>query len=176
MPILGSDIILRLTTSAGAAGDTNAQPNANASLGKYTSTTKVPFGTLFDDVTASENAAGTVNYRAIDVLNNHATLVLRGALVYLGYISSTANVALAVDNVGPVAKTASVQGSSIANETTTPAGVGAFSTPTDATTGLALGDLSPGQIRRVWIRRTAAGATATVDDSFTIYVVGDSDA
>jgi len=181
MAIAPTDIIFRLTTKAGSAGDTTAQATptdpTNGSLGGYTSTSVMASGAngLFDDISGAENAASTIDYRAIDVLNNHATLSLQNAVVYLSaQVSGGASVAIAVDSVGPVAKGSASQGSSIATETTTPTGVGAFSSPTTAATGLALGTLAPGQIRRVWIRRTAADTSALDSDGFTLAVTGDT--
>lgn len=175
MPIVASDIVTRFTVKTGSAGDTTAG-NAAGSLGGFTSTTAWADGaTLFDDISGAENAASTVDYRAVDVLNNHATLTLQNAVVYLSSeVAGGASVAIAVDNVGPVAKGAASQGASIANETTAPTGVGAFSSPTTAGTGLSLGSIAPGQVRRVWIRRTAANSAALNNDGVTLGFAGDT--
>lgn len=177
MAITASDIVTRYTVKTGSAGDTTAG-TAAGSLGGFTSTTAWTGGSLndlFDDVSGTENAASTVDYRAIDVLNNHATLTLLNAVVYVSAeVAGGAGVAIAVDNTGPVAKGATTQGASIATETTAPTGVGAFSTPTTAAAGLALGSLAPGQIRRVWIRRTAANTAAVDADGFTLGIAGDT--
>jgi hypothetical protein len=181
VPIVASDIVLRHTVKTGSAGDTTAQAaptNATTgSLGGFTSTSVFSGGTngLFDDISGAENAASTVDYRAFDVLNNHASLTLQNAVVYLSAeVAGGASVAIAVDNVGPVAKGATSQGASIATETTAPTGVGTFSSPTTIGTGLALGSLAPGQIRRVWVRRTAANTAAINADGVTFAITGDT--
>ena len=60
MAITASDIALNLSTTAGSAGDTLAQADPNASLGKYVSTTVMSAGanSLFDDISGAENADG----------------------------------------------------------------------------------------------------------------------
>jgi hypothetical protein len=176
MAIASGDIDFRLTTKSGSAGDTTAQGDPDLSLGGYTSTTEMSGGAngLFDDISGAENAASTVDYRAIDVLNNHGSLTLTGAVVYLSAeVSGGASIAIGVDPTGPVAKTSSSQGLDIADETTAPAAV-SFSSPTSLGTGLALGDIAAGYIRRVWVRRTAADTAAKDSDGVTIAVGGDT--
>ncbi|MET8149387.1 hypothetical protein ACIBSW_34540 [Actinoplanes sp. NPDC049668] len=166
MPIVASDIVFRLTTKGGSAGDTTASTPAE-SLGGHVSTSVFAPGanSLFDDISGSENSASVVDYRAFAVLNNHASLTLQNAVVYLSAeAAGGANIAIAVDNVGPVAKGAAVQGASIAKETTAPSGVGAFSSPTTAAVGLALGNLAPGQVRFVWVKRSATNSAAAADN------------
>lgn len=173
MAITSTDIVLRYSVVTGAAGDSTAG-TAAGSLGKYASTTAVATGAngLFDDISGAENAASTVDYRCIFVLNNHATLTMQNAVVYLSAeVAGGASVALAVDNIAASAKgSASAQAAQIANETTAPTGVGAFSSPTTVATGLALGNITPGQVRGVWVRRTAANSAALDADGVTIGV------
>ena len=173
MAIVASDIVLRLTVKAGSAGDTTAQAaptnETTGALGGFTSTSVMGTGanSLFDDITGAENAASTVDYRAFDVLNNHGSLTLQNAVVYLSAeTAGGASIAIAVDNVGPVAKGSASQGSSIAT--------GSFSSPTTAGTGLALGSIPAGQIRRVWVKRTAANTAALDSDGVTFAVTGDT--
>lgn len=177
MPIVASDIVFRYSVKTGSAGDTVAG-TAAGSLGKYVSTTAWAggAGTLFDTITGDENAASTVDYRCIFVLNNHASITLENAVVYVSAeTAGGASVAIAVDNIAASAKTsASAQAAEIATETTAPTGVGAFSTPTTKGAGLALGSLTPGQVRAVWIRRTAANSAAINADGFTLTVAGDT--
>jgi hypothetical protein len=180
MPIVTTDLIFRLSTTAGAAGDSTAQANPNAALGKYVSTTVLAAGanTLYDDVSGAENAASTIDYRCVFVLNNHATLTLQNAVVYVSsQVAGGATVAIATDNIAPSAKgSASAQAALIATETTAPTGVSAFSTPTTAPTGLALGNIGPGQVKAFWARRTAANTTAVTGDGVTFAVAGDTEA
>lgn len=181
MAIVASDIVFRLTVKAGSAGDTTAQaaPSSETvgALGGFTATTVFATGAngLFDDVSGAENAASTVDYRAFDVLNNHGTLTLQNAVVYLSAeTAGGASIAIAVDNTGPVAKGSASQGANISTGTTAPTGVGAFSSPTTSGTGLSLGSIPAGQIRRVWVRRTAANSAALDSDGVTFAVTGDT--
>jgi hypothetical protein len=177
MPIVSGDLIIRLSTKSGAAGDSTAS-TPGASLGKYVSTTVMSTAAngLFDDVSGEENAASTVDYRCIFVLNNHATLTLQSAAIYLSAeVAGGASIAIASDNIGPVAKgQAGAQAAEIANETTAPTGVSAFSSPTTRAGGIALGNIAPGQVRAVWVRRTAANSAALDADGVTFVVAGDT--
>lgn len=177
MPIVASDLVLRLSTTAGAAGDSTAG-TGSGSLGKYVSTTVAPSTTagVFDDVSGDENASSVVDYRCVFVLNNHASLTLTNAAVYLSAeVAGGASIAIAVDNIGPVAKgSGSAQAAQVASETTAPSGVSAFSSPTTRAGGIALGNIGPGQVRAVWLRRTAANSAAIDADGVTIAVAGDT--
>jgi hypothetical protein len=86
MPIVTGDILFKLSVTTGAAGNSTTQGNVNNSLGKYISTTQITDATLnnlFDDVSGDENTAGTVDYRAFFIHNNHASLTLQSPVVWL---------------------------------------------------------------------------------------------
>lgn len=177
MAIVAGDILFKLSTTAGSAGDSNTSTPAG-SLGKYVSTTQVSAGAngLFDDISGAENAASTVDYRGIFVHNNHATLSLLNAVVYISAeTAGGASVALATDNIAASAKgSASAQEAQIASETTAPTGVSAFSSPTTAGAGLSLGTIAAGQVKGFWVRRTAANSAALDNDGATLAVAGDT--
>jgi hypothetical protein len=177
MAIVASDIVFRYSVVTGSAGDSTAG-TATGSLGKYVSTTAWTAGTnsLFDNITGDENAASTVDYRCIFVLNNHATLTLQSAVVYVSAeVAGGASVAIALDNIAISAKaSASAQAALIASETTAPTGVGTFSTPTTKAAGLAIGNIAPGQVKAIWVKRTAANSAALDADGFTLAVAGDT--
>lgn len=178
MAIVASDIVLRLSVVTGAAGDSTAQGNVNNSLGKYVSTTAMGTGanSLYDDISGAENTASTVDYRCFFVLNNHATLTMLATAVYLSSeVAGGASVAIALDNIAASAKgSASAQAAQIANETTAPTGVGTFSSPTTRAAGLLIGDLTPGQVKGVWVRRTAANSAALDADGVTFGIACDT--
>jgi hypothetical protein len=173
MAITATDIVFRLSVAA-AAGDTTAGTPA-ASLGDQVSTTAITTATLnnlFDDVTGAESAAGDVEYRGIFVLNNHATLTLANATVeVLSQTSGGGTIDIATDNIAISAKTSgSTQMATIANESTLPTGISAFGAGP-----LALGDIGPGQVKGVWLRRTVtAGAGAVDPDGVVLRVNGDT--
>lgn len=173
MPIASADIQYRLSVAA-AAGDTTAGTPAT-SLGDQVSTTQVTaatIGNLFDDVSGAEASAGDVEYRCIFVLNNHATLTLQNATVTVN--SETAgggSIDIALDNIAISAKgAASAQAATIADENTAPSGVGAFGKGP-----LSIGNLAPGQVKGVWVRRTVAASTGALDpDGAILRVTGDT--
>lgn len=177
MAISSGDILLKYSVVTGSAGDSTAG-TASGSLGKYGSTTQVAAGAngLFDDISGAENAASTVDYRGIVVHNNHATLTLQNAVVYLSAeTAGGASIAIAVDNIAASAKgSSSAQLAQIANETTAPTGVSAFSSPTTAGAGLSLGSIAAGQFKGIWVRRTAANSAALDSDGVTIAISGDT--
>mgnify|MGYP001561535548 CR=1 FL=1 len=178
MAIAASDLLIKMSVKTGSAGDSTSSTVAG-SLGKYVSTTQVsttPLNNFFDDVSAAENVASTVDYRCYFLHNNHATLTYYGAVVYLSAeTAGGASMSIAVDNIAASAKgSSSAQADQIINETTAPTGVGAFSSPVTVGSGLALGDLAPGQVRAVWLKRTASNSGAVDLDGFTIAFAGDS--
>lgn len=178
MPIVSGDIVLRYSVVTGAAGDSTAG-TAGGSLGKYASTTAVATGAngLFDDITGAENAASEAEYRGVAVLNNHATLSLLNPVAYIASeVAGGASVALATDNIAASAKgSASAQMAQIANEDTAPTGVSAFSSPTTVGTGLSLGaSLAAGNVKGLWVRRTAANTAAVDNDGVTLGIGGDT--
>lgn len=174
MPIVTGDIIYRFSVAA-AAGDTTAGAAAT-SLGDQVSTTAITDATLnnlFDDVSGAEAAAGDIEYRCIFVLNNHATLTLVDAEVVID--SQTAGggtIDIALDNIAVSAKgSGSAQAAAVANESTGPGGgAGSFGAGP-----LTIGDLAPGQVKGIWVRRTVtAGAGAVNPDGAILEVTGDT--
>lgn len=177
MAIASTDILIKFSVAA-AAGDTTAG-TAATSLGDQVSTTQITDNTLnnlFDDVSGDENAASESEYRCIFVHNNHATLSLQTAVVWLSAeTAGGASIQIAIDNIAASAKgSASAQAAVIANEDTAPSGVGTFSAPTTKGTGLALGTLAAGQVRAVWVKRVTANTAALDNDSVSIRVEGDT--
>lgn len=109
MPIINTDIQYRL--SGGAANS-----SAAASLGGAKSTTVVP-SALFDDVSGAESAAGDIEYRCFYVHNNHGTLALQNAKLFIQ--ANTPGDRLAV-GVGTSAINGTEQ--TVADEQTAPTG------------------------------------------------------
>lgn len=177
--ITAGEILFKYSVGTGAAG--NAATSAAAtSLGKYISTTAWAGGAandLFDDISGAENAASTVDYRCIFVHNSNASNALQNAVVYLSAeVAGGAAIAIATDNVAASAIGASPAQSHgpIANETTAPSAVSAFSSPTTAGAGLSLGNIPAGSCKAFWVRRTAANTVALSGDGVTIAVSGDT--
>jgi hypothetical protein len=184
-----ADIKVYYSTKAGSAGNTLTS-TPTASLGKYISQTLVPTGAenLFLNASGAQNAAQEVHYRCVFVLNNHSTSTAYNALVYLdSEVAGGGNIAIATDNLAPSDKgSASAQAWSIATETTAPTGAtSVFSSPTAAprtdpnvpspppSTALVLGNLAPGQVKAVWVRRSLTNSAALAD-GFTLATAVDT--
>lgn len=177
MAIQSTDILLKLATTAGAAGNANTS-TPNASLGKYISTTVITdavLNNLFDNISGDENAAATVDYRCVFIHNAHATLTWQAIVAYLlSEVAGGANIAIGVDPTAASAiGAAGVQALTIANETTAPAGV-VFTSPTTLGAGIVIGDIAPGQCRAIWVRRTATISAALNNDGVTLRFQGNS--
>lgn len=161
MPIVAADIDTFL--SGGAANS-----NVNASLGGAQSSTAWTGGSLhdlFDVVGALENAASEAEYRAIYIENGHATLTAYGTVVYIS--AETAGGAVLAMAVADEAVNTTIE--TVANENTAPSGP-TFSAPTTQGTGIAIGDLAPGDSRGLWLRRTAANTVAVANDGATLTI------
>jgi hypothetical protein len=177
MPIIATDLLWKLSTKSGSAGN-SLTSTAAASLGKYISTTAWAGGVkndLFDDVTGAENAASTVDYRCVFIHNAHASITWQSGVVWLASeVAGGVTYAIGIDPAAASAiGSAGAQAAEIANETTAPGGV-SFSAPTTSGTGLSIGSLAPGQCRAVWIRRTAANTSAVNNDGVTLQITGDT--
>lgn len=179
MPITSTDILLKLSVTTGSAGNTVTSVPA-ASLGKYISTTLWDQTTLknnlFADVTGAENAASGNKYKAVFILNNHGSLTLQSAQLYIdSQVAGGADAAIGLDPTAISVKgAAGAQAVTIANEDTAPAGV-TFSTP-DSISPLAIGDIGPGQVKAFWIRRHANNTAAFGGDGVVVGIAGDTDA
>jgi hypothetical protein len=178
MAITATDILFKLSTTAGSAGHSTAQADPNASLGKYISTTQITDASLhnlFDVVTGDENAASDVEYRCIFVHNAHASLTWQAPVVWLSAeVSGGAVAAISVDTTAASAiGAAPAQAKQVADESTAPA-TQTFTAPTTKGTGLALADIPAGSCRAIWIRRAAANTAALNNDGVTIRVEGDT--
>jgi hypothetical protein len=160
MPIIVADIQRRL--SGGAANS-----NPAASLGGAKSSVASPLN-LFDTVAGDESAAGDVEYRVEYVHNNHPTLTLQGARLWI--TANTPGNRIAV-GLGTSAINGTEQ--TLANESTAPAGV-TFSQPTTKAGGLLLGDIPPGGHRAVHYRRTVAAGAAASNDTYSTRAEGDT--
>ena len=182
MPIASTDLLFKLSIKTGAAGNAAAQPDPNASLGTFISTTQLngtALNNLFDNVTGDENALSEAEYRCIFIHNAHATLTLLAPVVWLSAETAGGAVAALSIDTNPAsaigAPSSTVQAKTVVDENTAPA-TQTFSAPITKATGLALADLPAGQCRAVWVRRTAANTAAIDADGATLRVEGDTGA
>jgi hypothetical protein len=178
MPIVSGDLLYKYT---GAGSHNAAQTDPNASLGNFRASSNITSGALnnlFDDVSGAESAAGDTEYRAVGLLNNHGSLQLQDAKVWIS--ADTGNgqddVSFAVEAPSVSETTGAIQ--TIVNESTAPTGV-SWSDATSKATGLACpltgGDMDAGEWFGIWWRRIiSAGASAVSNEACTIRVEGDT--
>lgn len=168
MAITSSDIKFYLS-----GGASNTDPNA--SLGGAISSTEIVDNTvhnLFDKVTGAEADAGDTEYRAFYVKNTHATLTLQNAKIYIYSNTPSTDthvqISVASETGSPI--------QTIANENTAPSGQ-TFSDANGETNAISIGDLAPGAVKGIWIKRVVnAGASAYANDNAVIKVFGDTEA
>lgn len=178
MPITPADLLLKFSVAA-AAGDTDPS-DGDSSLGDQCSTTQLASGVLhdlFDRVTGDENAASDVEYRCIFVHNAHGSLTWQSAKAWISSeVAGGADFAISVDTTPASAVGAAApQAKTVADENTAPASQ-TFSAPADKASGLDLGDIGPGEVRAIWIRRSATNSAAVNADGFTLELEGDTGA
>ncbi len=177
MSIASSDILIKGSVTTGSAGDSTAQTVAGSNLGKYMSSTQPADATLnnlFPDVTGAENAASHVDYQCVFVHNSHATLTYTGCVVWIAaQVAGACAFDIALDTTAVSAHgAASAQAVTIANKDTAPAGATFAGTAVSLATALAIGDLTPGQVKAVWVKSTASNSAALANDGATIEFSG----
>lgn len=158
-----------------SGGSANTDPNA--SLGGEISSTTITSNqlqNLFANVSPAERASGKVDYRCFYFKNEHLTETLKDAVVYIASQtpSSDTSVEIGLDDAGIGDGSSTGVATTIVDELTPPDDV-VFSAPSNAGTGLAVGDLAPGECIAVWVKRTIeVGASAASNDPFTIRITG----
>lgn len=193
MPIVADDLKKYLT---GATTDGGTQTDPNASLGNYRSSTLIVNNSdnnLFDDVQGVEAQTGDTEYRCICIRNEHSSLELQNARVYLADadIGEGNSISFAVE-VPATGSETDGNAQTIANDHTAPivnttdhngsgSGVSDWSIATDYANGVPVSqgshdaNLGVGEIVFVWIKRTiGAGASADSGVDFTIRIEGDT--
>lgn len=104
---------------------------------------------VFDNVTAAQALSGKTSYRCHYVLNTHATDTAVDVRIWVK-TNTPAGDTLDI-GLGTSAKGSTEQ--QIGNETTEPTSV-TFSAPASYASSLVIGDLTAGQWKAVWLRRT----------------------
>lgn len=146
---------------SGGAGNSNP----NLSFGGIISSTAVVDNTdnnLFADVDGTEAAAGSTKYRGIYYKNDHASLELINARIFIATQTTSTDDSVEIGKDPAGAGDGSTTGvmTTIANENTAPAGV-TFSTPASYVAGISLSGMTFGKVHGVWHKRIVnAGALA----------------
>lgn len=172
MPIISSDILLRLS-----GGSSNTSPAA--SLGGAMSTvsggiiTSGAANNIWDDVNAAEAAAGDTEHRCVYVHNNHGSLTLQNAVVWIDSLTSSTDTEFDIA-LDPAAVGSTATASTGAEGTAPSGGTVTFSRPTSKGAGLSIGDIPAGSKKAIWIKRTVTASAAAASDSGSIRVEGDT--
>lgn len=159
-----------------SGGSSNNDPNA--ALGGEISLTEIvnnSLQNLMDNVTADQRVTGSIEYRCFYYANTHATETLANAVVYIAAQTPAADTAIAIglDPAGIGDGETTGVATTIPDEGTAPAAV-VFTAPDSAGAGLTAGDLAPGDVIAVWVRRTVdVGAAPASNDPFTLRITGD---
>lgn len=168
---------LRLSTTAGSAGDSEAG-TPTGSLGKYMATNSPANGqlaNLFPNITAQQNATGVTLYRCVFVQNDGPGTWFDASAYIESQVPGGGNISIGLDPTGVVAEDdASPQAVEIANGETAPAGV-TFAV-TSFGNRLAIGNILPGQAQAIWLRLNVPPQAAPLTaDAATLVVAGDVD-
>lgn len=179
MPVLSTDIQFKLSITTATTGNAVGQPDPNASLGKFLSTSIVPTGLhgLFPAVTGPQNAASTTDYRCIFVRNaNTSGTMVSGIIFISGETPGGTNVYLGVDPFAATTGTSTIaQAVTVADVNSAPTGV-SFYNPQVYSTGVYIGDIPPLYCKGLWIRRNALNTGAVNNDGFTLVIQSDTTA
>lgn len=147
------------------------------SNGMYCSTTQVNLSTvlnnLFPDLTGPQNAAQQVDYQCVFVYNSDDTDTMISPVVWIPASSVTSSCitwAYALDPTGVSNyNSGSQQALQISSPYVAPAGISSYSAPSATVSGgLEAGNIGPGQVLPVWIRRTATGNPGTSQFNFQV--------
>lgn len=157
---MASSLVWKLT-----GGASNSDPNA--SLGGTHSSVSISgtaLNNIFDDVSASEASAGDTEYRAID-LTNSGDASATGVVLYNSVETTSTGTTLDFGIEGsPLGST-----TSIANESTAPAGV-TFSHPVTGSR-LSIPTIAAGSYARVWVRRVVNASTSNMSNDQGTFTV-----
>lgn len=170
MAVIVTDMKYRLS-----GGASNAL--ATAALGGIMSSVGITPGAsenLFDNVNAGEATAGDTEYRCFYVFNSNAADTVNDVKVWINTNtpSPSSEVTIGLDPVGNGNGSTTGVATTIANESTAPAGV-TFALAANSGAALAIGNLGPLTGRAVWAKRTVtAGAPAYANDGFQLALSG----
>ncbi len=172
MAITASDIIFRLSGGTSNTSPAASLGGARSTAGGTAVITTDTLNNVWDDVSGADSSSGKTEYRGIYVLNNHGSLTLTAAKIWISSNTTSADdtidIALAVEGLNATMAT-------IANETTAPATVTFAGTANSFATGLSLGNIPSGQHYGVWIKRVVnSNAQAANANPYTLSVQGET--
>lgn len=165
-----------------SGGSSNTTPDNSIGGGPSTEATGEITATpmrVFDKVTGPQSDDGHTDYRLVYVKNDHATLTLEDAKLYIEANTPDAGSHIEVGLAATAKGNAAAQTEpTIANETTAPAGV-TFTQPTETGTGSAIpldiDNLAAQNYKGIWIKRVIDSSNRAVDnETAQLAVDGDS--
>ena len=190
MPIIASDLV-KYFTQGGGISDGGAAGSAATSLGGYRGTGVITDNldnNLFDDVSGAEALAGDTEYRCLCIRNNHASLALQNAKIWVSTDEANADTTISIAVEVPTGSATTGSAQSVANESTAPTvNAGnvsnwyASSAVNSYANGIAINinghsaNLGVGEIVFVWVRRVVGVAAAAASGvNFTLRIQGDT--
>lgn len=165
MPIVAGDILFKFSGASGTPA---------TSIGgaiHATSITDATLHNLFDVVSSAETTSGDTEYRCFYVKNNHGTLTLEAAKIWIETDTPAAG-----SDIEIALGTSAINGTeqTIVNESTAPTGV-TWQSSAGVGNALTIGNIPAGQHKAIWLKRViSAGAAAYNTDSCVIKVSGDT--
>jgi hypothetical protein len=158
----------------------SANADANASLGGEISSVEITSNllqNLFDNVSAAEASAGSTEYRCAYLKNTNGADTVNDMKLWISSNtpSTTTRVDIALDPAGIGNGVSPGMATTIADETTAPSGVSFANSPdpVDASTAIAIGNLTTGECQAVWFRRVVdSGTAALAHDPVTVTASG----
>ena len=130
------------------------------------SVTSLAHSGVLHDVAASIAVGASTDYTLLALVNDHASLTLSSAVVYLAVGANGVALAIAKASNGVVGKHDPLESAAASSLT--------YSSPTTVGAAISLGSIGPGQAVGVWLRRTASGATVAAPEINQLIVFGTS--
>lgn len=109
---------------------------------------------LWDVVSSQESNDGDTEYRCIYVVNNHGSLTLQNAKVWISSNTSSSSTEI---QIGLGVSAINGTETAVGNEGTAPGGV-TFSLAASEGAALSIGNIPAGQHKAIWIRRVVTAA------------------
>ncbi len=190
MAIVAGDLV-KYYTQGGGSSDGGAAGSASVSLGGYRGSGVITTNTdnnLFDDISGAEASAGDTEYRCFCIKNNHGSLALQGAKIWVSTDEANADTTMSIAVEVPTGSASTGTAQFVADESTAPTvNTGNVSnwvlssTANSAANGIAINinghsaDLGSGEIVFVWLRRVVGAAAAAASGvNMTIRITGDT--
>jgi len=124
---------------------------------------------LWDTVTTAQEASGVINYACIYVLNNTPTGKTWGsAVLWIDGQLSQGSLAVGLDS-------AAVGATAVSSSTdihTAPSPTITFSSPSNRSTALVIGDIPAGSYKAFWVQRTIPSSSSSGSDQGSLHCEG----